>query len=60
MSNVIPADPQVVEQLPPADIDACSRCDGTGAIFPTLDPQDIEPCPVCKGDGVLPEYGVAS
>jgi DnaJ-class molecular chaperone len=56
----IPLDPADQDKLPPADVDACSRCDGTGGIFPTLDPQDVQPCPVCGGDGVLPELGGAA
>lgn len=52
----IPIDPLDLEQLPPADVDTCPRCDGSGALWPTNDPQDVVDCPVCKGDGFIPEW----
>lgn len=57
----LPMDPADYDRIPPADIDACDHCSGTGA-EPTssLDPQDLEPCLVCRGDGVLPDWRAAS
>jgi len=56
-TNTIPADPQVVDQLPPDGIEACESCGGHGVILPASgDPADVRDCYTCGGDGVRWDY----
>lgn len=54
---LIPTEPPApieVEDLPPADIDACERCDGLGVMVVGHDQADRpldEPCTWCDGTG---------
>lgn len=54
-ATTLPMDPADVDTLPPADIDACSSCDGLGLII-TGQESDTgaftdEPCTSCDGSG---------
>ena len=55
MADFIPMDPVDVEDLPPADIDACDRCAGHGEVVTGTDPISgrwvAETCPACDGTG---------
>lgn len=50
----LPMDPADIEQLPPADIDACEHCDGLGARVVGFDEADRpldDTCSWCDGSG---------
>lgn len=49
-----PNDPVDVEDLPPADLDACEHCSGLGLLVVGLDEAERpidEPCTWCDGSG---------
>lgn len=59
----IPMDPVEVENLPPADLNACARCNGTGGVHLEWnawvgDIYDV--CPDCHGTGEVTPLGGAA
>ena len=54
----VPMDPADYDLLPPADLDVCDGCDGTGQIADDGDPRDpatgdVWTCGMCGGTGDL-------
>lgn len=62
MTALIPASPDELDRIPPADLDLCPVCLGRGQVLDAVDengrPVD-RACPVCDGTGTLPLGGAA-